>query len=631
MPGYDLFISYSRQQFYFAESLAVSLEKQGFSVWFDLQQLAPGMDWKQGIDEGLAASERCILIASQSALSSSYVQAEWETILKAGKPLYVVVYEPFSLPANLSPELREALRCAPTVDVRQDFNRGVSRLVDCIRTGSALNDPVPGPNRWNVPTRLPRSIWLVTVALLGLAVEFAILFVAMTFNLDQTQQMIISPATLPAAGIVGYLWVWWHFIHHENGYQTVRTALSFGLVGVLGTCALPLVSPTASTTVNRLLLGGAVMFLILWLAVFLVIVVRSADLLRWFPVGQAPQWLRFHVNGIRQPLLRPRASQETAKKRTVKLHFAPNDERLGSNIKNLLPHFQSVESAQQAEVHIALLSDFTPRKMVFDWLAAYGQQMICTVVTAVNLPEEVKQYQYIDMRGQSPFQTEMLADMLAQPDLSQKTFSLYTVPQKLDKLVAPQMVNIFANSLRLFGAGTLSLAVFSIMLILAHLPPYSEQPALYLLLALCHGAYGTILLWDANLILKRRIRLPVALLLWAGFPILFLLTAVITGASLSMALKVPDEVRNVAAGSAVNSALLAAALLALFTLVFSTALWKWLPVASKAIIVRPEPDTLYAETMNRQVTNSTRLNTLVIALIFIVPMIAQLIRRLLAG
>ena len=39
------FISYSRSQLYFAESVAVELERMKVDVWFDLQQLKTGEDW----------------------------------------------------------------------------------------------------------------------------------------------------------------------------------------------------------------------------------------------------------------------------------------------------------------------------------------------------------------------------------------------------------------------------------------------------------------------------------------------------------------------------------------------------------------------------------------------------------
>jgi hypothetical protein len=43
------FVSYSCRQLYFAESLALHLQKEGIDVWFDLQQLQAGTVWSEGL------------------------------------------------------------------------------------------------------------------------------------------------------------------------------------------------------------------------------------------------------------------------------------------------------------------------------------------------------------------------------------------------------------------------------------------------------------------------------------------------------------------------------------------------------------------------------------------------------
>jgi hypothetical protein len=50
------FLSYSRQQYYFVESLALALQNKGVPLWFDVQQLEPGSDWKADIEDGLRRS-----------------------------------------------------------------------------------------------------------------------------------------------------------------------------------------------------------------------------------------------------------------------------------------------------------------------------------------------------------------------------------------------------------------------------------------------------------------------------------------------------------------------------------------------------------------------------------------------
>ncbi len=64
------FLSYSRKQYYFAESLALHLQQRGVSVWFDIQQLEPGVSWQADIGDGLKNAASVTFVASRSALAS---------------------------------------------------------------------------------------------------------------------------------------------------------------------------------------------------------------------------------------------------------------------------------------------------------------------------------------------------------------------------------------------------------------------------------------------------------------------------------------------------------------------------------------------------------------------------------
>jgi hypothetical protein len=96
-----LFMSYSRRELYFAEYLSLHLQKAGIPVWFDMQQLEPGVNWRLDIEKGLQACQSLILVASESALSSPYVELEWRRALDDNKPVYVVLFEGVELPSLL--------------------------------------------------------------------------------------------------------------------------------------------------------------------------------------------------------------------------------------------------------------------------------------------------------------------------------------------------------------------------------------------------------------------------------------------------------------------------------------------------------------------------------------------------
>src|SRR5438105_12122930 len=99
-----VFISYSRKQFYFVESLVYYLEEYGVRPWLDVQRLEPGTSWQHALEEGLDSCSGLVLIASRAALSSDYVRTEWQRALAANKPIYVALFEAVRLP----PELQNA-------------------------------------------------------------------------------------------------------------------------------------------------------------------------------------------------------------------------------------------------------------------------------------------------------------------------------------------------------------------------------------------------------------------------------------------------------------------------------------------------------------------------------------------
>ena len=64
------FVSYSRKDYYFAESLALHLLRQGVPVWLDVRVLEPGKDWERSLEEALDAATTVVLVASPDSIGS---------------------------------------------------------------------------------------------------------------------------------------------------------------------------------------------------------------------------------------------------------------------------------------------------------------------------------------------------------------------------------------------------------------------------------------------------------------------------------------------------------------------------------------------------------------------------------
>jgi len=99
IPG--LFISYSRRQTPFVDSLVEQLLKDEYSVWLDYHNLVPARPWFDQIMEGLNGADAILLIVSQAAIASTNVADEWKTALELNKRIILVIFEACPLPDEL--------------------------------------------------------------------------------------------------------------------------------------------------------------------------------------------------------------------------------------------------------------------------------------------------------------------------------------------------------------------------------------------------------------------------------------------------------------------------------------------------------------------------------------------------
>lgn len=72
----DIFISYSRKDVEMVSTLARTLEEMGYSVWWDVSGLHGGQAFAQVIQEKLSEAKCCIVIWSESSVTSNWVHSE---------------------------------------------------------------------------------------------------------------------------------------------------------------------------------------------------------------------------------------------------------------------------------------------------------------------------------------------------------------------------------------------------------------------------------------------------------------------------------------------------------------------------------------------------------------------------
>jgi hypothetical protein len=97
----NIFVSYAHNDYDFAEVLKANLEQNGFGVWLDSSKLQAGQDWRQGIDDGIKASDALVVVMSPDAMQSPYVTYEWAFAYGFGVPVIPLLYKKATLHPRL--------------------------------------------------------------------------------------------------------------------------------------------------------------------------------------------------------------------------------------------------------------------------------------------------------------------------------------------------------------------------------------------------------------------------------------------------------------------------------------------------------------------------------------------------
>ena len=86
-----VFISYSRKETRHLNTIKRVIEGQGFTAWFDTQNIPPGANFEDVINRSIRDSFCVIALLSKAALSSEWVQKEVEFALDEGLPIIPIL------------------------------------------------------------------------------------------------------------------------------------------------------------------------------------------------------------------------------------------------------------------------------------------------------------------------------------------------------------------------------------------------------------------------------------------------------------------------------------------------------------------------------------------------------------
>jgi TIR domain len=428
------FISYSRKQLYFAEAIALHLQKEGMEIWFDLQQLGAGTDWASALKNGYGNCARLILVVSQAALDSKYVEVEWDTARQNGREVILAVVEDVDIP--------EKLRDCAVIDFRTDFNSAMKRLVSYL-TGSLPppKDAISAPGKFPYPLRLPFPIWFTILSLMLPYVWILVLTLSTlrTFPNQGQAYPILGAIVLGTLVFTTGIHRFWK---HDLEYRGVRNmgAIAIIVQMVLMVVAVAIESPLTWPIIISFILN---VYFYLWF------VKRSAPLLRWFAAGQAPQKLR---RGCHARLLGKGAQlgDETLKSEPVDffLHHDPADRPMASHIAKILrtAGHREVDDWSKAQKHLYLISNRTSRKMVEGASMDGTDTSIFLLGSTIDWSESLEgagKTQFVDLREHDANDVKVLASSLSNMEAWRRQYALEATPMKFEVFVAPASVQVY--------------------------------------------------------------------------------------------------------------------------------------------------------------------------------------------
>lgn len=129
---FDVFISYAHSDKDVAHYIASGLEKWGFRVWWD-DHLRSGDRYSQKIDEALENAKKVLVLWSQAAIKSAWVEAEATRAYKNRKLVQ------FRLEADCVPLPFDAMQCPKIERGNIDLSSLVAELQLGIEVRSASN------------------------------------------------------------------------------------------------------------------------------------------------------------------------------------------------------------------------------------------------------------------------------------------------------------------------------------------------------------------------------------------------------------------------------------------------------------------------------------------------------------
>jgi hypothetical protein len=399
MAESSVFISYSRKDYHFAESLAFHLLRRGVPAWLDVKDLKPGNDWERDLEQGLAAASTLLLVASPHSVESERVRAEWQHALQRGCRIVVVRFRNAPLPAEL--------QACDAVDFRGAFGRAMRTLMS--RLAPEADRGLPAPVR-DTGSWLPLPPWVIVIAL-TLAIPLLGYFAAANWTLAPDEEYRMAILIFMPFAVLAMLWFFCiAFLRRRMGMT--RLALCLLVMGVV--FALPMLAHSVprlsflATEATAAAFGrywhlGAFLVAVPLAGLCILMLVRPEDLLRWTPTGKA--WTAYRIGHVANAGFgRAELAFQFEQIARFALAHDPADAPMAQRLREQLTALGAVETPAPGEAvtPVRLLTNRTELAWIDTRTEHLRGEGVTVVGTRIGLPESLDwlwRRQWIDFRG----------------------------------------------------------------------------------------------------------------------------------------------------------------------------------------------------------------------------------------
>lgn len=132
-----VFISYSRYDTPFVDRLAVDLRLRGIEIWIDRENIAPGKNWQEAIEDSVKKASTLIFVLSSNSLKSQWMIHELKAYGEKNKKIIPVAIE--DVDVSTLPQFISQIQWA---DFRQSYDKGLKYLLEALGVSVLQAQPV---------------------------------------------------------------------------------------------------------------------------------------------------------------------------------------------------------------------------------------------------------------------------------------------------------------------------------------------------------------------------------------------------------------------------------------------------------------------------------------------------------